>query len=102
MAGPRSPVTDDDPRQYRVRLVEKLADSLAGAIPSATPRRIHGAVALRGKATAVTGMRRAGKTTFLHQIRRERLARGVPRERSSRCSIARGERTPAMPSRQPS
>ncbi len=27
------------------------------------------------------GMRRAGKTTFLHQIRRERLAGGAARER---------------------
>ena len=74
-------MTDDDPRQYRARLVEKLADSLTGAIPPATPRSVHGAVALRGKATAVIGMRRTGKTTFLHQIRREHLARGVPRER---------------------
>jgi predicted AAA+ superfamily ATPase len=74
-------MTDDDPRQYRARLVEKLADSLTGAIPAATPRSVHGAVALRGKATAVIGMRRSGKTTFLHQIRRERLAHGVSRER---------------------
>jgi predicted AAA+ superfamily ATPase len=38
-------------------------------------------VSLPGKATAVIGMRRAGKTTFLHQLRRERLDRGVGRER---------------------
>ncbi len=74
-------MTDDDPRRYRSRLAEKLADSLAGPIPAATPRRIRGAVALRGKATAVIGMRRSGKTTFLHQVRRERVASGVPRER---------------------
>jgi predicted AAA+ superfamily ATPase len=42
---------------------------------------VHGAVALRGKATAVVGMRRAGKTTFLHQLRRERFEGGVGRER---------------------
>ncbi|MBI3392659.1 MAG: ATP-binding protein [Nitrospirae bacterium] len=70
-----------DLHAYRARLVEKLAESLAGPIPEATPRRVHGTVALAGKATAVVGMRRAGKTTFLHQLRRERLARGVPRER---------------------
>jgi len=35
---------------------------------------------LPGKATAVIGMRRAGKTTFLHQLRRERLQRGARRE----------------------
>jgi predicted AAA+ superfamily ATPase len=62
-------------------LVEKLADSLSGEIPGRTPRRVYGPVALVGKATAVVGMRRSGKTTFLHQIRRERLAGGMGRER---------------------
>ena len=38
-------------------------------------------MALPGKATAVVGMRRSGKTAFLHQIRRERLAGGVAREK---------------------
>ena len=65
----------------RSRLVEKLADSLAGPIPLATTRHIHGTVSLPNKATAVIGMRRAGKTTFLHQLRRERLDAGVARER---------------------
>ena len=65
----------------RTRLVEKLADSLAGPIPLATTRHIHGTVSLPNKATAVIGMRRAGKTTFLHQLRRERLDAGVARER---------------------
>ncbi len=74
-------MTKEEPSQYRARLVEKLADSLVGTIPEATSRRINGRVALRGKATAVIGMRRSGKTTFLHQIRRERLAAGVSRER---------------------
>jgi len=66
---------------YRARLAEKLADSLAAPLPEATPRRVYGTVSLPGKATAVVGMRRAGKTTFLHQLRRERLDRGAPRER---------------------
>jgi predicted AAA+ superfamily ATPase len=61
--------------------VEKLADSLSGTIPESTPRRVHGPVSMPGKATAVVGMRRSGKTTFLHQIRRERLAGGMSRER---------------------
>ncbi len=65
----------------RARFAAKLADSLSGPIPTATPRRIHGTVTLPGKATAVIGMRRAGKTTFLHQLRRERLERGIGRER---------------------
>ena len=36
---------------------------------------------LGGKTTAIVGMRRAGKTVFLHQIRRERLADGMDRAR---------------------
>ncbi|MBI2960436.1 MAG: ATP-binding protein [Betaproteobacteria bacterium] len=65
----------------RRRLADKLADSLTAPLPAATPRRMRGTVSLPGKATAVIGMRRAGKTTFLHQLRRERLAAGVARER---------------------
>ena len=44
-----------------------------------TPRRVRGPVHFGGKATAVIGMRRAGKTTFLHQLRTERAASGTPR-----------------------
>ena len=62
----------------RARLAEKIADSVLAPLPQLTPRRVHGAVHLPGKATAVIGMRRAGKTTFLHQQRRERHARGIP------------------------
>lgn len=64
-----------------MRLAAKLADSLTGVLPAGTPRRVHGTVVLPGKATAVIGMRRAGKTTFLHQLRRERLQSGIERER---------------------
>ncbi len=71
----------DPAASHRAVLLEKLADSLASPLPIATPRRVHGTLQLPGKATAVIGMRRAGKTTFLHQLRSERLARGVPRER---------------------
>lgn len=74
-------MTDAGNQAFRARLAEKLADSLAGPFPAATPRRVHGAVSLPGKATAVVGMRRAGKTTYLNQLRRERLERGVARER---------------------
>ena len=66
---------------FRARLAEVLAASLSGPLPEATERRLHGRVSLPGKATAVIGMRRAGKTTFLHQVRRERLARGIERDR---------------------
>lgn len=68
------------PLPLKEALTEKLAESLAGPLPDATPRRVHGVTGLPGKATAVVGMRRAGKTTFLHQIRRERMAQGAARE----------------------
>ncbi len=68
------------PSELRDALKELIAESLDGPLPVATPRRVLGPLQLPGKATAVIGMRRAGKTTFLHQIRREKLAAGVRRE----------------------
>ncbi len=65
----------------RQALVEQLADSLGKPLPSFTPRRVFGRTGLPGKATAVTGMRRAGKTTFLHQLRQERVEGGTPLDR---------------------
>jgi hypothetical protein len=62
-------------------LSEKLTESLTARIPDATPRRISWTVVFPNKATAVIGMRRAGKTTFLHQLRRERLGAGTPQVR---------------------
>ena len=62
-------------------LSDKVVESLQASIPTATPRHVSGTVALPNKATAVIGMRRAGKTTFLHQLRRERMAAGVPQAR---------------------
>ncbi|MYJ24501.1 MAG: AAA family ATPase, partial [Holophagales bacterium] len=35
-----------------------------------------GRIRFAGKVTAVVGMRRSGKTTFLHQLRRERTPEG--------------------------
>jgi hypothetical protein len=67
-------------RAAKEALTEKLAESLAGSIPGGTPRQVYGRAALPGKVTAVIGMRRAGKTTFLHQLRRDRLRAGTPRE----------------------
>ena len=58
-------------------------EQLAGSgelLEGFTKRRLAGEVTLAGKATAVTGMRRAGKTTFLHQIRADKAAAGVPPE----------------------
>lgn len=65
----------------RARLADKLRESLTEPLPAGTPRVVAGRVMLPNKATAVIGMRRAGKTTFMHQLRRERFASGVPRER---------------------
>jgi GTPase SAR1 family protein len=63
------------------RLPEKLAETFSAPLPKPTPRQVHGVVSLPNKATAVVGKRRAGKTTFLHQLPRERLDQGVARER---------------------
>ena len=65
----------------RQALVEQLADSLRRPLPSYTSRYVFGRTWLSGKATAITGMRRAGKTTFLHQLRQQRRGRGTPLER---------------------
>jgi hypothetical protein len=67
------------PGPLRDALAEVLAVSLDGPLPDGTPRRVFGAVRIPGKTTAVLGVRRAGKTIFVHQLRRERLAAGTPR-----------------------
>ena len=63
------------PSRFRQLLREQLAEFLRTPPPPHTARRVHGRVRFPGKATAVIGMRRAGKTTFLHQVRREASAR---------------------------
>ena len=65
----------------REALTEKLAESLAAPIPEGTRRDVTGILGLPGKATVVVGMRRSGKTTFLHQLRRDRLVGGAARIR---------------------
>lgn len=72
---------DSAQAQFHARLVDKLADSLSNPLPVFTPRRVFGPGSMPGKATAVIGMRRAGKTTYLHQLRQERLDKGIGRER---------------------
>ncbi len=61
-------------------LLAKLKESLTEPIPEGTPRRLHGAASLPGKVSSVVGVRRSGKTTFVHQERREQLAAGAARE----------------------
>lgn len=70
----------DTGASYTDVLAEKLAESLSSQPSSATARRPTGPVRLPGKATAIIGMRRAGKTTFAHQLRRERHGAGLPAE----------------------
>lgn len=58
---------------------QKIVDSIASKPPALTRRDVR-LPGVRGKAIAVIGMRRSGKTTFLWQLLAERLARGTTRE----------------------
>ena len=60
-------------------LREKLATSLAAEVPALTRREIR-LPQVPGKALAVIGMRRSGKTCFLWQCLGDLLAAGAPRE----------------------
>jgi predicted AAA+ superfamily ATPase len=57
----------------------KLAESLASEPPPVTRRDVR-LPGIAGKAFAVIGVRRSGKTSFLSQCRAERIASGRPRE----------------------
>ena len=65
--------------RWRLGFFDQLAE--LAAPQRLTPRRVAGRVEFPGKATAVIGMRRAGKTTFLHQVRAGRIADGAVPER---------------------
>ena len=73
-------MVDAVPVELKRILAEKLAGSLTDPLPTSTARKVFGSTGLPGKVTAVVGMRRAGKTTFLHQLRQQRLEQGAPRE----------------------
>ena len=60
-------------------LIQKLNDSLVAEIPRLTRREIR-LPGVPGKALAVIGMRRSGKTCFLSQCMADLLAAGAPRE----------------------
>lgn len=66
--------------QIREVVKEKLGDAVTASFPVLTAREA-GTGSIPGKARAVIGMRRAGKTTFLHQCLAARLAQGVAREK---------------------
>ncbi len=65
--------------QLREVIRQKIADALEMDPPPLT-RRDACVPPLRGKAHAVIGMRRSGKTWFLHQCLADRLAAGAPRD----------------------
>ena len=58
---------------------QKIVDSLVAPVPTFTRRDVR-LPEVRGKAVAVIGMRRTGKTTFLWQVLSDRLALGTARE----------------------
>lgn len=60
-------------------LTQKINDSLVAVIPRLTCREIRLPL-VPGKALAVIGMRRSGKTCFLSQCMADLLAAGAPRE----------------------
>ena len=65
--------------RFRQALSDQLAEQLQQPVPPHTSRQVSGRIAFPGKATAVVGMRRAGKTTFLHQVRGQVIAEtGTP------------------------
>ncbi len=66
--------------RIREAIRQKLGDAMGLPFPHFTSRETETTV-LEGKARAVIGMRRAGKTTFLYQCLTARLAEGVARER---------------------
>lgn len=58
---------------------QKIVDSLAASVPPFTRRDVR-LPNVQGKAVAVIGMRRTGKTTFLWQVLADQLAQGTDRE----------------------
>lgn len=65
--------------QYGPLLQQKIVDAQAAPLPRLTRRDIW-LPAVPGKALAITGMRRAGKTSFMWQLLAERHAQGIPRQ----------------------
>lgn len=65
--------------QYREIIRQKIVDALAAPTRQLTRRDVW-LPFVPGKAVAVIGMRRAGKTSLLWQILADRLAQRAPRE----------------------
>lgn len=65
--------------QFRPVIRQKIIDAQAAPLPVLTRRDVW-LPAVKGKATAVIGIRRAGKTSLLWQILADRHTRGMARE----------------------
>jgi hypothetical protein len=65
--------------QYRTVIRQKIVDAQSAPLPVLTRRDVW-LPAVKDKATAVIGMRRAGKTSLLWQILADRVANDTPRE----------------------
>lgn len=65
--------------QFNTVIRQKIIDAQATPLPELTPRDVW-LPSVKGKATAVIGMRRAGKTSLLWQLLAARHASGTPRE----------------------
>jgi len=64
--------------QFRTVIRQKIIDAQAAPLPVLTRRDVW-LPAVKDKATAVIGMRRAGKTSLLWQILADRHSKGTPR-----------------------
>jgi hypothetical protein len=65
--------------QLRQTIRQKIIDAQSATLPSLTLRDVW-LPAVKGKALAIIGMRRAGKTSFLWQQLAQRHTQGTPRE----------------------
>lgn len=66
-------------REFSQIIRHKIVDGLTAPVPAHTRRDVH-LPSVKGKAKAVIGMRRSGKTTFLWQCLGEQLESGTPRD----------------------
>lgn len=57
---------------------ELLEDSIRKPPPSMTTRTVHGRIHFPGKVSTIVGVRRAGKTTFLQELRSAKLRERTP------------------------
>ncbi len=81
-----APIVSLMSNEYRAAIRAKVVEGLAMAVPEFTRRDVH-VPGVRGKAMAVIGMRRSGKTTFMWQCLADRLSAGTPREALLYCNF---------------